>query len=102
MYPFLLTTDSGCDLPLEYCEQNDVTVLRMTYELDGVARKDTMRVEDFVELYEKMAQNANVHTSAINIEEYLAFWRHSLRVYVSERHGHLLLGRAIRRDLPPV
>ena len=75
MYPFLLTTDSGCDLPLEYCEQNDVTVLRMTYELDGVARKDTMRVEDFVELYEKMAQNANVHTSAINIEEYLAFWR---------------------------
>ena len=75
MYPFLLCTDSGCDLPLEYYEQNDVSVLRMTYTLGGVARTDTMLVDSFVELYEKMAQNVDVHTSAINIEEYLTFWR---------------------------
>ena len=91
MYPFLLTTDSGCDLPLEYCEQNDVTVLRMTYELDGVARKDTMRVEDFVELYEKMAQNANVHTLAVSSCSTSAWARPLIPISIAITYLPLLL-----------
>lgn len=75
MVPFLLTTDSGCDVPAEYCEQNNVHVLHMTYTLNGASCTDTMRVEELADFYEKMAQNAEVHTSAVNIEEYLQFWR---------------------------
>lgn len=79
MVPFLLTTDSGCDLPAEYCNNNDVTVLHMSYSLDGVRCTDTMHVEELSEFFRKMGQGAQVHTSAVNIDEYLCFWRPMLQ-----------------------
>lgn len=75
MYPYLLTTDSGCDLAPEYCEKNGIAVLHMSYTLDGTRCTDTMHVEELAAFYQKMSKGAEVHTSAVNIDEYLCFWR---------------------------
>ncbi len=73
-HPYILSTDSGCDLTLAASQKLDVQVLRMRYEIDGKSYTETMHEEDLAVFYEKMAQGAQVHTTAINIEDYLTFW----------------------------
>lgn len=74
MNSFIISTDSGCDLPLSYCRNHGIPVLRMQYEMDGQSFAETIQDEDLSVFYRKMAQGASVHTSAINVEEYLSFW----------------------------
>lgn len=73
-YPYILSTDSGCDLPLATCQKLDVHVLRMRYEIDGESHTETMHEEDLAAFYQKMAEGAEVHTTAINIKDYINFW----------------------------
>lgn len=79
MSSFVISTDSGCDLTLAAAQKLDVYVLRMQYEIDGQSYTETMRQEDLAAFYEKMAQGAQVHTTAINIEDYINFWTPLLR-----------------------
>lgn len=74
-HPYIISTDSGCDLTLAAAQKLDVHVLRMQYEIDGQLYTETMHEEDLVTFYDKMGQGANVHTTAINIEDYLEFWK---------------------------
>lgn len=75
MSKFLLATDSGCDLSADYCAQREIYPLLMHYELDGVICTDTMQPADLQVFYDRMAQGAEVHTSAANIGDYLDFWK---------------------------
>lgn len=74
MSSYILSTDSGCDLTLAAAQKLDIHVLRMQYEIDGQLYTETMHEEDLAVFYEKMANGAQVHTTAINIEDYLTFW----------------------------
>lgn len=73
-HSYVICTDSGCDLTLAASEKLDVHVLRMKYEIDGQLYTETMHQEDLAAFYEKMAAGAQVHTTAVNIEDYLEFW----------------------------
>ena len=75
MSSYVISTDSGCDLTLAEAQKLDVHVLRMQYEIDGKSYTETMHQEDLAAFYEKMDQGAQVHTTAINIEDYLNFWK---------------------------
>lgn len=74
MKPFLLSTDSGCDLPGAYCSAHDISVLPMEYEINSERFYETMRPEDTIEMYRKMEAGAVVHTSSVNIADYLRYF----------------------------
>lgn len=74
MNKFIVATDSGCDLSREVCEEKDIRILYMTYEIDGKLYKDTMKVDDIKEYYKGMEEGNVVHTGAINISDYIDFW----------------------------
>ncbi|MBQ6430675.1 MAG: DegV family protein [Oscillospiraceae bacterium] len=74
MHSYILSTDSGCDLTLAAAQKLDVHILRMRYEINGQSYIETLREEDLAAFYQKMAEGAQVHTTAINIEDYINFW----------------------------
>lgn len=71
---FIVATESGCDLSLEFCQQREIYALMMKYTMDGEIQTDTMRPEDLKAFYRKMAEGSSVHTSAANMSDYLDFW----------------------------
>ena len=54
MQKFIVATDSGCDLSKEICQEKDIKMLYMTYELNGNLIKDTMEVSDIKAYYRGM------------------------------------------------
>lgn len=75
MKNFLITTDSGCDLPIEELQKRDIIPFMLQYEIDGEMFTDTMLHEDCHLFYEKMREGAAPHTSQINISQFADFWR---------------------------
>lgn len=75
MKRFIVTTDSGCDLPLELLRQCEITPIMFSYEMDGVVCKDTLLTEDCRAFHEKMRRGAAPKTSQLNPAEYVDFWR---------------------------
>ncbi len=71
---FIVSTDSGCDLSREFCEEKDIRILFMSVEINGKLYKDTMRVPDIKKYYEGMANGDAPHTGAVNISDYLEHW----------------------------
>ena len=68
--PFIISTDSGCDLSLELCKEKGIIPLFMNY-IDGEnAIVDTMQQADIVKFYKRMEDEAKMFkTSAVNIQE---------------------------------
>lgn len=75
MRSFLITTDSGCDLPLQELQKRDVIPFMLQYEISGELFTDTMLHEDCHVFYEKMRAGAAPHTSQINAGQFVDFWR---------------------------
>jgi len=75
MYPYLITTDSGCDLSLAFCESIGVTPLKMTYTMDGRTETDAMTPEGNKAFYDKMRAGGMPSTSQVTPAQYLDFWR---------------------------
>lgn len=75
MNSFIVTTDSGCDLPLQELQKHDIIPFMLQYEIDGEIFTDTMLHEDCHVFYEKMRQGAVPHTSQINMQQFVDFWR---------------------------
>lgn len=90
---FVFATDSGCDLTAGICRDRAINTLMMRYELDGRECVDTMRPEDLHDFFSRMGQGAVVHTSAVNVGEYLAFWPELLRLGLPI--VHLTMGSGI-------
>ena len=72
---FIVTTDSGCDLPYSLLKERDIIPFPIKYELDGKVHEDTMLHEDCRRFYDDMRKGAVPKTSQINIMEFVDFWR---------------------------
>lgn len=72
---FIITTDSGADLPMTLLKEHNVVPFIMEYEIDGEKFADTMRWEDLHEFYNKMRDGATPRTSQVNMLQFADFWR---------------------------
>lgn len=72
---FIITTDSGCDFPIQMMQEHNVIPFIMDYDIEGTMYADTMKPEDMHEFYEKMRAGAAPHTSQINMQQFMDFWR---------------------------
>lgn len=76
---FIVTTDSGCDLPMSLLQEHGILPFLLGYEIDGVVFKDTMLHRDCHDFYEKMRAGAVPKTSQINVFQFIEFWRPLLK-----------------------
>ncbi|MDD6994779.1 MAG: DegV family protein [Candidatus Borkfalkiaceae bacterium] len=74
MRKFIVTTDSGCDLPIELLNEREIIPIRLCYEMNGELVEDTMKAADCHEFYEKMRRGAVPKTSQINEAQFKDFF----------------------------
>jgi len=74
-YPFLITTDSGCDLQINYCNSRGIIPYYMHYTIDGQEMVDQMTEASIKEFYDKMRGGSSPTTTQVNPSEFVAFWR---------------------------
>jgi DegV family protein with EDD domain len=72
---FIVTTDSGCDLPLSLLSRNNIYPIMFSYEVGGKIFKDTMNSDDYRGFYQRMRAGAVPKTSQLNSYAFLEFWR---------------------------
>lgn len=92
--PFIISTDSGCDLSLDVCKEIGVVPLLMNYIDEEVVIKDTMEQTDIVKFYKKMEEEGKMFkTSAINIQEAYDFLKELIKY--NKPIIHISLGSGI-------
>lgn len=74
-YPFLITTDSGCDLQIDYCRSRQIIPYYMKYTMDGAEFTDVMTEESIKDFYNKMRIGGVATTTQINPSDFVEFWR---------------------------
>lgn len=74
MSKFIVTTDSGCDLPLEFCTQRDIIPMKLSYAIDGKEYEDTMEMSDLKAFYDGMRAGAVPKTSQGTPYRFEQFW----------------------------
>lgn len=79
MKKFIVTTDSGCDLPMEYCLKREIYPISMTYSLNGKSLSDTMEPNDLRAFYDGMCAGDVPKTSQVTPYQYAEFWRSLLQ-----------------------
>lgn len=80
MAQFKIVTDSTSDLPLEWINQYDLTVMGLTVELDGVVYEtvgDNRLTSDV--LLEKMLAGGQPTTSQVNVGQFEALFREAAK-----------------------
>ena len=112
MQKFIVSTDSGCDLPLSLCEGRGIIPFKLHYFIEGQSFEDTMCHEDLKKFYDDMRKGAVPKTSQINVYEFVNFFKTLLPqnlpiVYISLGSGisgtyanALLAKDVILRDFP--
>lgn len=65
MRNFVITTDTTSDLPKDYLRKNNITILPLTYVLEGITYTQDNGLE-FKEFYEKMKNGSMPTTSQVN------------------------------------
>lgn len=92
--PFIISTDSGCDLSLDTCKEIGVIPLLMNY-IDGEdVIIDTMEQVDIVKFYKKMEEDGKMFkTSAVNIQEAYEFLKELVKY--NKPIVHICLGSGI-------
>ena len=71
---FCITTDSGADLPLSYCQTHDITVLPLAFTIEGQTYHGSGAMDDKV-FYDRLRAGALPTTSAANPEDTAALFR---------------------------
>lgn len=74
MSKFIVTTDSGCDLPLEFCNERQIIPMRFVYSVDGVEHEDTMQPADLKAFYDAMRAGTVPKTSQGTPYHFEQFW----------------------------
>ena len=91
---FIISTDSGCDLSIDVCQELGVIPLFMNYIDDEVVIKDTMEQADIIKLYKRMEEEAKMFkTSAVNIQEAYDFLKELIKY--NKPIVHISLGSGI-------
>ena len=76
---YIITADSGCDLPLEVLEKNNVIPLFMNYYIEGDEHTDTMIDADIVDFYNIERTGIVPTTSQISPTKYVEFWKELIK-----------------------
>ena len=71
---FCVSTDSGCDLPGDYCRKRRIYFYRMKYTIGKTRYEDLMRPGDCRAFYDRMRGGEVPHTSQMTPVEFLNFW----------------------------
>lgn len=79
MSKYIVTTDSGCDLPMEYCLEREIYSISMTYSLNGKSLNDTMDPNDMRAFYDGMRAGDAPKTSQVTPYQYTEFWKPLLK-----------------------
>ncbi len=74
-YSFLITTDSGCDLQIDYCRSRQIIPYYMKYTMDGAEFTDVMTEASIKDFYNKMRIGGVATTTQINPRDFVDFWR---------------------------
>ena len=82
MKEFVITTDSTVDLSKEFLEEKDITVLSLSYILDGVTYRDMDGLSG-KEFFDKLSQGAAVKSSQPSPEVLMGIWDEMLGKYES-------------------
>lgn len=64
MTPFVITTDSTCDLPAHYLQKHHISIIPLHYELDGIEYGEGLELPP-AEFYKKMRSGMMPITNAI-------------------------------------
>ncbi|MGI5850325.1 MAG: DegV family protein [Christensenellales bacterium] len=75
MNGFIITTDSGCDLPMSICVERAIIPLQLKYVIEDKIFTDSMHHENCREFYDKMRRGAVPKTSQVNVFEFVDFWK---------------------------
>lgn len=75
---FVLTTDSGCDLPRQYYKDHSIDVIDMSYVLNEKTYKDGDESMPPQVFYQKIREHAMPSTTQINPEEFTEFFEKHL------------------------
>ena len=88
MRDYVILTDSCCDLTAEEITELGLTVLPLTYTLDGVNHKNDVFHPEMTnqEFFQKIREGADCSTSAVSVGEF----------HPGEREGHPLCQLLLR------
>ncbi len=76
MHPYVILTDSSCDLPKAVADQYDIGVIQLAVTVEGEQSTPNNEI-DIVEFYAKLRAKKGAKTSAANIEAFTReFERH--------------------------
>ena len=72
MRDYIIMTDSCCDLTAEEIRELDLTVLPLTYTLDGVSHRNDVFHPEMTnkEFFQKIREGADCSTSAVSVGEF--------------------------------
>lgn len=71
MGDFVIMTDSGCDLPPEFIEENRIVTVSFAYTVDDEEFLDDFgRSQDHKSFYDRMRQGARTRTSQANVSTF--------------------------------
>lgn len=74
MGSFIVTTDSGCDLPLSFCCSRGIIPLKMNYAIGDKNYTDTMDPKDLKSFYDGMRSGDTPKTSQVTPYQFTEFW----------------------------
>lgn len=74
MPKFALFTDSACDMPLAFLQENDVRTLFMRYSIGGQEFIDTMTTENSKQFFDAMRAGEQPRTVQVAPPDYLPAW----------------------------
>ena len=74
MGSFIVTTDSGCDLPLSFCSSRGIIPLKMNYAIGDKNYTDTMDPKDLKSFYDGMRSGDTPKTSQVTPYQFTEFW----------------------------
>lgn len=93
MEKFIVTTDSGCDLSVEYCESLGIVPLKMCWTAGEENITDTMVPTELKAFYDGMRSGTEPKTSQVTPYQYIEFWTPLLERKLPI--VHIALGSAI-------
>ena len=74
MGSYIVTTDSGCDLPLSFCKSRDIIPIAMSYAIGDTEYTDTMDPADLKAFYDGMRAGDAPKTSQVTPYKFIEFW----------------------------
>lgn len=94
MIKFCISTDSGCDLPEDFCRKRSIYPYRMKYTIDKAEYTDRMSPGDSHAFYDRMRGGVVPRTSQMTAFEFVNFWS---GLYETNRMPilHIALGSGI-------